>query len=208
VTEPTQGTPPEPGPPLDPPPPEQGALPEPGITPGEETVTTPAPPAPEAPQAGWVQPAQDGGRSRGCCLILVIVGAAAGLLALVAIVGLIFLGSQVSTILESEAGLAGTVEFEAGTTSGCYVQQPATTFPASTSIHYAAHFEREVPAGAAVSTVVTYPDGTSQSSDSTYEESFDCIYDTIAPGLDPGSWTIEFRSGADVLATGTFEITP
>jgi hypothetical protein len=185
-----------------------GAIrPDDAAPPVEGTVPPPAPPAPDVPQSGWVTPAESG-RSRGCCLILVIVGAVAGFLALVAIVALIFLGSQVSTILQSQAALAGTVEFEAGTMSGCYVRQPATSFPASESIHVAVHFEREVQVGETVTVLVTYPDGTSESSETTYDEAGDCVSDTIQPGLATGRWRLEFRAGTEHLATGAFEITP
>jgi hypothetical protein len=179
------------------------------MTPGESPAPAPAPPAPATPQAGWVQP-PEGGRSRSCCLILVVIGAAAGLLAIVAIVGLVFLGSQVSTILQtqSQALLAGTVEFESGTATGCLVQRPATSFQASDSIHVAAHFEREVQVGETVTVVVTYPDGTPESTETSYEEAGDCVSDTIPPGLETGSWRIEFHSGTELLATGAFEITP
>ena len=96
----------------------------------------PAAPA-ESPPSGWVQPSsQGGGMSRGCCLILAIVGGIVGILVVVALAFTFFLGSQIQSML------AGTVEFEAGDVAGCYVQQPTDTFPASTTIHFAAHFAR------------------------------------------------------------------
>ena len=55
--------------------------------------------------------------------------------------------------------------------------------------------------------MVTYPDGTSETNDATYEEAGDCVSDIIPAGLEPGSWTLEFRAGTEVLATGGFEIT-
>jgi hypothetical protein len=72
----------------------------------------------------------------------------------------------------------------------------------------AAHFGRTVNAGEPVTVVVTYPNGTSESTDTTYEDTGDCVSDTIPPGLETGRWALEFRSGSEVLATGTFEITP
>jgi hypothetical protein len=208
VTEPTYGTPSEPDPPADSPtepyaPPESSTPGEPEIAPNEGSAPTPTPPS------GWVQPPPGGGRSRGCCLLIAIAAGLFAVIPIVAIVALIFLGSQVSTILSTVGtqALAGTVEFEAGTQTGCFVEQPARTFPSSTSIHYAAHFEREVTVGETISFVVTYPNGTSESSETTLEESFACVSETIQPGLDPGTWRLEFRSGGDVLATGTFEVT-
>jgi hypothetical protein len=215
VTESTHGTPAEPDPPVDSPTepyaaPDPIALGEPGIAPSEGPAPTPVPPAPDTPPSGWVQPAPDGGRSRGCCLLIAIAAGAFAIIPIVAIVALIFLGSQVSTILSTVGtqAIAGTVQFESGTATGCLVERPATTFAASESIHVAAHFGRQVNAGEPVTIVVTYPNGTSESSDTMYEVTGDCVTDTIPPGLETGRWTLEFRLGAGDVATGSFEITP
>jgi hypothetical protein len=132
-------------------------------------------------------------------------------LSLASIIALIFLGSQVSTILSTvgeQAILGGTVEFAAGAQDDCFVEGPATSFASSESIFVAAHFERQVEAGEPVTVVVTYPDGSSESSEVTYDDAGACVTDTIPPGLETGQWTIQFRSGSEVLSTGTFEITP
>jgi hypothetical protein len=62
--------------------------------------------------------------------------------------------------------------------------------------------------GETVTVVVTYPDGTSESTETSYDDAGDCVSDTIPPGLDAGRWTLEFHSGTELLATGGFEITP
>ena len=173
--------------------------------------TTPAEPEPAAtgpidpvapPASAWVTP-ESGGRSgrRGCCLIVAVLGALGAILAVVAIVALIFLGAQVRD-------LQGTVRFEAGTETSCFVKEPATTFPASSTIHFAATFKRLVTADENISVVVTFPDGTSKTTDSAYQGGGVCVSDTLTPGLDAGQWALEFRSGTEVLATGSFVITP
>lgn len=215
MTEPTYGTPSEPGPRADSPTepyasPGSSAPGEPGIAPNEGSAETPAPQTTDTPQSGWVQPPPDGGRSRGCCLLIAIAAGVIAIIPIAAIVALIFLGSQVSTILSTVGtqALAGTVQFESGTATGCYVEQPATTFATSESIHVAAHFGRTVPVGEPVTIIVTYPNGTSESSDTTWEEAGDCLTDTIPPGLGTGRYTLELRLGSGGAATGSFEITP
>ena len=104
--------------------------------------------------------------------------------------------------------LSGTIEFEAGDSTGCFVLDPATSFPASTTIHASAHLSRQLSAQERVTVTVTYPDGTSQSTDTSYEDAGECVSDTIPVGLDPGHWAFEFRTGDEILATGGFDITP
>jgi hypothetical protein len=168
---------------------------------GWGTPAAAAPPPPE-PTSGWVAPAggSGGGRSRGCCLILAIVGILGAVVLVAGVVFLIFIGSQVQAIL-------GAVQFEEGGPTECVVETPATTFSASSEIHFVAIFERTVAPGEVVTTVVTYPDGTSDSADVPMDEIGACVTDTLPSGLAPGHWAIEFRSGSEVLATGGFDIT-
>jgi hypothetical protein len=160
------------------------------------------PPVPPAP--AWIPPdggGGGGGARRGCCLVVAVVGALGAILVVVALVALIFLGSQIRE-------LQGTVRYETGTDTTCFVKTPATTFPASSTIHFVATFNRPVAATENISVVVTFPDGTSRTTDSAYQGGGICVSDTLDPGLEVGSWALEFRSGAEVLATGGFAITP
>ena len=55
---------------------------------------------------------------------------------------------------------------------------------------------------------MTYPDGTTESSDESYATPGACVYEDIQPSLAAGHYIIEFRSGSEVLSRGGFEITP
>ncbi|MFL5714830.1 MAG: hypothetical protein ACJ769_09230, partial [Chloroflexota bacterium] len=121
------------------PPPTEAAEPvPPPPSPVAEPTTAPAG-TPVVP--GWIPPEGGGGRNgwRNCCLIVAVLTAAFSVLAVVALVGLIFLGSQVQSIL------AGTIQYGTGGT-GCSVTGTATTFPSSVAIRSVAYLEHEVPA--------------------------------------------------------------
>ncbi len=166
---------------------------------------SPDTPIAAGPVSGWVSPdGKAGGRGaqRGCCLVVALVLGVMGAMSVVSLAFVFFLDSQASS------SLAGTIEFEASDVTGCYVRQPATTFPSSATIHTAAHFSRDVQAQERVTVVATFPDGTEQSTDTFYDEAGDCVSDIIPPGLEQGAWAFEFRVGAEILATGGFVITP
>ncbi len=156
---------------------------------------------PEAQSTAWVPPSDGGdgggGLRRGCVIALLVV--AVGVLAV--LVGLTFLGSQLAS------SLAGTMEFGTGGT-GCSVTGEATTFPASSAIHAVAYLERETRAGEPITITVTYPNGTKESQDQTVGEGSTCISQDVPSGVAPGHYLLEYRSGAEVLATGAFDITP
>ena len=152
----------------------------------------------------WISPDSPASarRSRGCLITSVIGAIAISLFLIIPLAFLYFYDAQTTSVL------AGTIEFETGGTRGCYVRQPTTTFPASATIHLAAHLEREVPAGEKVTWIVTFPNGTSESLDETYDEAGDCIDREIPSGLARGRYVVEFRSGSEVLARGAFDIAP
>ena len=182
---------------------------EPGVTPSPGVPAPPASdvPATEVPAApAWIPPdgGDGGGRRRGCCLILAVIGAGVAVLAVIAIIGLIFLGGQIQA-------LQGTVKFETGRPPPARIassQEAATTFPASASIHFVATFTRPVTADEKVTVIVTLPDGTTRTTDDAYQGGGICISDTLDPGLDAGSWALEFKVGTEVLASGGFAVTP
>jgi hypothetical protein len=185
---------------------------EPGVPAAPGLSATPEPPASDVPATEvpaapvWIPPdgSDGGGRRRGCCLILAVVGAGVAVLAVIAIIGLIFLGGQIRA-------LQGTVKYETGTStasSDCFVKEAATTFPASASIHFVATFTRPVTADEKVTVIVTLPDGTTRTTDDAYQGGGICISDTLDPGLDTGSWALEFKVGTEVLASGGFTVTP
>jgi hypothetical protein len=114
---------------------------------------------------------------------------------------LIFLGSQVQNIL------GGTMEFGTGGT-GCAVTGEATTFPSSTSIRLVAFLERDVAAGETITTAVTYPNGSTETSNDVWKEGGRCVAEVLPPGLAPGKYLIEYRAGTTVLSSGALTITP
>ena len=155
------------------------------------------PAAPEAP-TGWVAEGPESGRrARGC----VIAGAVIVVILFVGFIGLVFLGAQIQSML------AGTIEFGTGGKE-CSVSDRATTFPASATIHYAAHLEREVTVGEKITVTVSFPNGTTDSTDETFDRAGQCVYQDIDPGLDVGHYLMEFRSGTELLSKGEFDITP
>lgn len=198
MTESIDVSPPEPGSP-------EPSVSAPGPEPaeGEATAETPqeapAPPSAPAPPA-WVAPASSGRGGR--CLIGCLIGMLLVFVLVVgSVAGLIFLGGQVQKIL------AGTIQFGTGGTA-CSVSGNATFFPATSTIHLAATLKREVPVGETVTMVVTVPDGTNQTEDKTFDTAGQCVYQDIPPGLPSGHYILELRSGSEVLAHGTFDITP
>jgi hypothetical protein len=155
---------------------------------------------PEAASTAWVAPSEGGGggrRTRGCLIVAIV----AAVLLVVGYFGLVFLGGQVESVL------AGTIEFGTGGT-GCSVTGGATTFPTSSAFHSVAYFERDTRPGETITTTVTYPNGTKESQDQTFDETGKCIAQDVPPGLAPGHYGLEYRSGTEVLAKGEFDITP
>lgn len=159
------------------------------------------PPAAPPASTGWVAPGPDsGGRGRGCVIASTVIVAVL-IIGFIGLIGLIFLGGQVAEALK------GTIEFGTGGTE-CSVTGEATTFPASATIHLAAHLEREVPAGEVIRLIVLKPDGTTETGDTTYDEAATCLYQDLSPGLQPGHYALEFRTGSEVLSRGELDITP
>jgi hypothetical protein len=175
----------EPSEPTDP----ESLPPEPAPTP-TDPATTPA----------WIPPDGGGsgsGRRRWCVI------AAIGVVVLLVLgyIGLIFLGSQVESILN------GTIEFGTGGT-GCSVSGKATTFPASASIHAVAYLERDTTVGETLTLAVTYPDATTETNGQAVASVANCVSQDIQSGLAPGHYRFEYRAGTEVLAQGGFDITP
>ena len=172
---------------------------EPAAGGGDQTDVPPVAP----PASAWVAPdaSRGAGRSRGCCLIVAVVTAAGAILLLFALIALIFLGSQVQSVLR------GSIQFGTGG-SGCSVTGLATSFPASAKIHSAAYLERDVRAGETLTLAVTAADGTSETTDQTFVTSGSCLYDDLPSGLPAGHYVLEYRSGTEVLSHGAFDITP
>ena len=168
--------------------------PEPAPLPPSDAAS-PTPPA----VPGWVAP--DGGarsgRRTGCVVAVVVL---AGVV-FFSFIGLVFLGGQVQNLLK------GTVQFGTGG-SECSLTQTGTTFASTDTIHLAAHFERTVAAGETVTMVVSYEDGTSETSDETFDEPTDCLFMDLGPGVPAGRDPVEVRAGTEVLARGELDITP
>jgi len=199
-------TPVEPGPPAvdEPMPPAVEAPMPPAVEPDAAVAWALVPPANTGSATGWVAPPKEGGGggwAKGCAIAAVVGVGIVGLILVLSVVGLIFLGGQVQSILK------GTMEFGTGGTD-CAVTGRATTFPASTTIHLVAYFEREVPVGETVTQALTSPDGTTDTADQTFTSSASCVFQDIDPGLAAGHYRMEFRSAGGVLSKGEFDITP
>ncbi|HEX6867658.1 MAG TPA: hypothetical protein VF119_02575 [Candidatus Limnocylindrales bacterium] len=186
-------------------PPTSGATPDEAPT-GEPAATLAEPtpePTPEptaAPVTGWVAPegaGSGGGRRRGCLIAVIVLGA----FLVLGYIGLVFLGNQVRTVL------AGTIQFGTGGT-GCSVTGTATTFPASASIRSVAFLKEDVAAGTTLTTIVTFPDGTSDTGDQTLDTTAGCVTQAIESGLPAGHYGLEYRVGTETVAKGAFDITP
>jgi hypothetical protein len=177
--------------------------PAPAPPPATTGWTAPGPPSDAGPVPGWVapDPGRSGGRVRGCAIGCAVVAAILGAISVSAIVALIFLGGQIQSFVR------GSVEFGTGGT-GCSVTARAETFPTSSSVHFAAHLDRQVTAGETISVVQTYPDGVVEPVSQSVETPADCLFGDVISGPTAGRYTMEVRAGSELLATGGFDITP
>ena len=183
-----------------------GAASESGLAQREPPVVGWVPPDAAAPAPGagsWVTPPAEptGERARGCLKGCVIVGAILGVLAVVLIVAVIFLGNQV------QSALKGTVQFGTDGTA-CSLSGTETSFKVGTDLHFVAWLERSVAAGETLTVVQTFPDGRSDSTDQKVEGAASCMYGDLASGGSAGHYAMEVRSGSEVLAKGDFDFTP
>ena len=166
-----------------------------------------APPSPAPPTAAGAIPGwRSGGqapsgtaRTIGCILgglILLFLG-----LVLTSIIGLIFLGGQVSNIL------AGSIAF--GTSgSACAVDDPSTTVSGSGPIYVVGYFQRPAAAGKTIVLNVSSSEGSGEVTRETVTSATDCMYLEVPPGSAPNTYTFEFTTNGEVLATGALQITP
>lgn len=186
-SEPAPGVPAEPGP---------GAPSEPAVG---WAIPTPPPEPAVAPDAGWVAPAAAPSKRRtGCILGCVVVAVGVPLLL---VIGLIFLGGQVASILK------GTTQFGTGGTE-CVVTGSSSTFTTSQQVHVVLYLKRQMVAGDTGTLSATRPDGSTLTEDESFTGPTDCVYLDVGPGLEQGSYTFEFSAGGEVLSTGTMQITP
>lgn len=142
-----------------------------------------------------------GGTRRGRRLVLVGIVIAA----------IVIIGYIAFTVLGSQAREAqrGTVEFGTGG-AACDVEGRSSSFPSGVaSIYEVAHLAREVQAAEVVTFRVSL-DGTQVASvPRTFDASGDCFGGTL-PGelLTPGRYRVEYLVGAELLASGEFDIVP
>jgi hypothetical protein len=162
-----------------------------------------APPAPPAGTDGWVAPpaGTGGGRYRGCLIGCAIVAGILGVLAVLSIVALIFLGGQIQSIVlgRMQFGTAGT---------GCSVTATAESFAPSTSVHFVALLKRPVAAGETITLVETSPEGTTDREDHRVDGAASCLFGDLPAGAAGGHYTVEIRSGSELLANGGFDVRP
>jgi hypothetical protein len=151
----------------------------------------------------WVAPevASGSNRRRGCAIGCVVVAAVLGFLMFLGIVAVIFLGGQAQSILK------GSVEFGTGGT-GCSVNASAGSFPAGANLHFVAWLSRDVAVGETITVVQTYPDGTSDPTRQAVDSAASCLFGDVVSGPTTGRYTIEVRSGTELLASGGINVTP
>jgi len=118
-----------------------------------------------------------------------------------AIVFIIFIGSQVQSILR------GTVLFGTGGES-CSVTSSASSYPVGTDLHFAALLQRDVKAGETLTIIETYPDGATNPISQPVDAGASCLYGPMVAGPAPGHYTLEVRVGSESLAKGGFDATP
>lgn len=158
------------------------------------------------PGAAWPPPPapadRPGGSSRRVRR-LIVVAVVVAVVAVVGYVGLVFLGGQVKDVLR------GTIELGSGPGEGCTVTGATTTFAQDDTIHYAVHLAREVPAGEQI-TVRLLRDGSEVGNQpQTYDTSGECVTGSAtASDLDVGRYRLEYAAGAELLASGEFEVVP
>ena len=92
--------------------------------------------------------------------------------------------------------------------TGCSVTASAESFPPSTSVHFVALLKRPVSAGETITLVETSPDGTTDSEDQQVDGAASCLFGDRPTGAAGGHYTIEIRSGSELLANGGFDVTP
>ena len=110
--------------------------------------------------------------------------------------------------IDIETVAPGTIEFGTGGTE-CSLSGKATTFPTSASFRLVAELNRPLRGGEPTSMSVSGPLGTEEWDDgSPPPPGTHCIYNDIYPGLTPGHYDIEIRAGSEVLAKGSYDITP
>jgi len=113
---------------------------------------------------------------------------------------LLFVGVQVREVL------SGTVLFGSGG-EGCTLEGDAETFAADQSIYQVAHLSRPVEAGEVVTLTMRLDGALVAEGSNPTEFAFDCLGTPLEP-LDPGAYTVAVEVGSEVLAVGSFEVTP
>lgn len=133
---------------------------------------------------------------------LVFGGIAGVLVAILAYVGLSFLGGQVTEVLK------GTVEFGTGG-NGCQVVGVTTSFKAGQDVHVVAHLNRDVHAGETVTLTALHEAAELDKGDIAIEEDANCLNATV-PGtaLPVGRIELRYTAGTETLAEGRFDVTP
>lgn len=129
----------------------------------------------------------------------------------VAIAAILAIGYIAFTFLDSQArdALRGTVEFGTGG-AACDVEGRGSSFPSGVaSVYEVAHLTRVVEAAEVVTFQVSLDGAQVASVPRTFDESGDCFGGTL-PGelLTPGRYRIEYLVGAELLASGEFDIVP
>ncbi len=123
-----------------------------------------------------------------------------GLVSLALASFLLFVGLQV------REALAGTVIFGAEG-EGCTLDGDAERFVSGEPIYQVAHLSRAVEAGEMV-TLTMHRDGTLVAEGSSLSDfAFDCLSTPLEP-LDPGTYAVAVSVEGQVLAEGSFEVTP
>ena len=140
-------------------------------------------------------------RRRGCLIFLAVAVTMALVFSAVVLPSLGTPGSR------NSLGAPGTVAFGAPG-SGCAVLDPGTTFPRSATIQAAARLTRPLRAGETVTSAMTRPDGHVVTAAQTVDGPVSCLYQRVAPNLEPGHYLAEYRSGTEVLARGELTIIP
>ncbi len=131
------------------------------------------------------------------CLVVYVIGVALLAVLVGAIVGLIFLGSQVQAVL------GGQVQFGTAQPTGCNIANAATEFPAGTGLYWVAYFKEAIPAGTPLVIELTKDGQSAGSQDYVTSATESCLTTSAATSpLDAGAYTLQILRGSTVEASG------
>jgi hypothetical protein len=128
--------------------------------------------------------------------------------ALIAVlVGVVGVAATMRLSGQGQTTLAGQVEFGTTAAQGCDMAGSSTSFPASSSVFWSAHFREIVPAGTVLLREDTQDGKVILSANEVMTHEGDCLAGTDDSGpLDAGTYTLRLLRGTTEEASGTLTV--